>query len=286
MFLPGLLLLVLFRYVPMYGVTIAFKNFRMLDGIAASPWIGMKHFQRLFSGPDSVRVIGNTLRISLLRLLFGFPAPIILALLLNEMRNLTFKRVIQTLTYLPHFFSWVILGGIFMMIFSTTGPVNIIMKALGAKRSIEFFSNDTLFIIMIVGTYIWQTAGWSSIIYLASLAGVDRNLYEAAYIDGAGRWKQTLHISIPALIPTIITLFILNLGHIMDAGFDQIYNLYNPMVYDVSDIVDTYVLRRLQSMDYSLGTAVGLFKSAVGLVLIVATNWIANRMSGGEQGIW
>lgn len=286
LFLPGLLLLIIFKYVPMYGILIAFKDYKMLDGVMASPWVGMEHFKRLFQGHDFVNVLRNTIVISFLKMLFGFPAPIILAILLNEVKSSKYKRLVQTFSQLPHFFSWVVLGGIITMVFSSQGPVNELLKIFGMKEGISFFGKTGAFIFLLIFTAVWQSIGWGSIIYLASITGIDETIYEAATIDGAGRWKQIINITVPCLIPTIVTMFILNLGHVMDAGFDQIFNLYNPTVYEVSDILDTYVFRRLQAMDYSFGTAVGLFKSVVGLILVVTTNWVANKISDGEQGIW
>ena len=285
MLAPCLLFFVLFNYVPMLGAMIAFKEFRLDLGILASPWIGLENFTKLFASPDFPNALRNTLVISLLRLGFGFFAPIILALLLNELRVAWFKRSVQTLTYLPYFFSWVILGGIFLMVFSFRGPANQAVQLLGFEAA-EFLTDDVWFIIVLIATGIWQAVGYGAVIYLAALAGISPELYEAAMVDGAGRWKQTLHITLPSLVPTIVTLFILSLGHILNAGFDQIYNMYNPMVYDVADIIDTYVLRRLQTMDFGLATAAGLFKSVVGLALVVAVNAIAKRISQGEQGVW
>jgi putative aldouronate transport system permease protein len=285
MIAPVLLYFLIFNYVPMIGLVIAFKNYVLSDGIFGSEWVGLANFQRLFDSPDFPKAIRNTLTISLLRLFFGFAAPIILALLLNELRLALYKRVIQTVSYLPHFFSWVILGGIFIMMLSGNGPINHIVKLIKGS-AIPFLSEDYWFITILVVTGIWQSVGWGAIIYLAALSGINPDMYEAAMVDGAGRWKQVWHITIPSLMPTIITLFILSLGGILTAGFDQIYNLYNPMVYDVSDIIDTYVLRRMMDMDLGLATAAGMFKSVVGLVLIVGANSIAKKMSGGEQGVW
>ena len=284
LFLPGFLLFFVFNYLPMYGITIAFKDFRMLDGIMASPWVGLAHFIKLFSGSDFWKVVGNTLNISILKIIFGFPAPLILALMLNEVKNDKYKKLIQTVTYLPHFFSWVVLGGIIISMFSMNGPINLIMNLFGFSK-MNFFANGSLFVTMLVVTSIWQGVGWGSIVYLAALSGIDDSLYEAARIDGASRFKQIIYISLPCLLPTIVTIFILNLGHILNGGFDQIFNLYNPMVYDVADVIDTYVLRHLQAMDYSFSTAAGLFKSVVGLVMIVSSNYLIKKLSGGEQGI-
>ena len=282
---PCVLFFIVFHYVPMVGLIVAFKDFVMTEGILRSPWVGLENFRRLFASDDFPRALRNTLTISILRLAFGFFAPIILALLLNELRLVLFKRTIQTLTYLPYFFSWVILGGIFLMMFGGDGPVNSIIRAAG-HSPVSFLADDVWFIIILVATGIWQGAGYGAVIYLAALSGIDPQLYEAATIDGANRWQQTLHVTLPCLVPTIVVLFILNLGYILNAGFDQIYNMYNPMVYDVADIIDTYVLRRLISMDYGLATAAGMFKSVVGLALVCSANWMARKISGGEYGIW
>ena len=283
--LPGVLFFLLFNYLPMLGLVIASKDFRLVDGIMGSGWSGLDNFRRLFGGADFPLALRNTVTISLLRLCFGFFAPIALALMLNEIRLSWYKRTIQTVTYIPYFLSWVILGGIFLIMFAQNGPVNQLAMMVGIEP-IQFLTDDFWFVVLIIATGIWQAAGYGAVIYLAALSGISPDLYEAAVVDGAGRWKQTWHITIPGLIPTIVTLFILNLGHVLNAGFDQIYNMYNPMVFDAADIIDTYVLRRLQLMDFSLATAAGLFKSAVGLGLVVAVNFLARRFSDGEQGIW
>jgi len=276
---------VLFNYVPMIGLIIAFKNFMMSRGILGSPWSGLDNFARLFESDEFPRAVRNTLVISFLRLGFGFFVPIVLALLLNELRVSLLKRTIQTLTYIPYFFSWVVLGGIFLMMFTGGGPINSALKSAGASP-IGFLSDGVWFVVLLVATGIWQSAGYAAVIYLAALAMIDPSLYEAAAVDGASRWRQTWHVTLPCLVPTMIVLFILSLGGILSAGFDQIYNMYNPSVRASSDIIDTYVLRHLMAMDFSLGTAAGMFKSVVGLVMVVAANWIARRASAGEQGIW
>ena len=282
---PGLAFFLVFNYLPMFGLVLAFKEFRLSAGILGSEWSGLENFSRLFGGADFPNALRNTITISLLRLLFGFFAPIALALMLNEIRVSWYKRTVQTVTYIPYFLSWVILGGIFLMIFSQSGPANQIIQLFGVSP-IEFLTDDFWFIVVVIATGIWQAAGYGAVIYLAALAGISPDLYEAAVVDGAGRWKQTLHITIPGLVPTIITLFILNLGHVLNAGFDQIYNMYNPMVYDAADIIDTYVLRRIVLMDFGLATGAGLFKSVVGLLMVIWANSLARRLSGGEQGIW
>ena len=283
--LPGVLFFLLFNYLPMLGLVIAFKDFRLVDGVMGSAWSGLDNLRRLFGGADFPLSLRNTVTISLLRLCFGFFAPIALALMLNEVRLSWYKRTIQTVTYIPYFLSWVILGGIFLIMFAQNGPVNQMAMMVGIEP-IEFLTNDFWFIVVIIATGIWQAAGYGAVIYLAALSGISPDLYEAAVVDGAGRWKQTWHITIPGLIPTIVTLFILNLGHVLNAGFDQIYNMYNPMVFDAADIIDTYVLRRIVLMDFGLATGAGLFKSVVGLMMVVLANSLARRVSGGEQGIW
>lgn len=285
LFVPTIIFFLIFSYAPMAGLLIAFKDYVITEGIIGSEWIGFDNFVRLFSGTDFVKVIGNTLIISILRMTIGFIAPIVLALLLNELRIQLLKRTVQTLSYLPHFFSWVILGGIFIMLLSGNGPLNSLIRSLGGD-TVPFLTSGPWFIAVLIITGIWQSAGWGAIIYLAALSGINPDLYEAASVDGAGRWQQLIHVTLPSLIPAIITLFILNIGSILSAGFDQVYNLYNFQVYDVADIVDTFVLRQLLTLDFGLGTAAGMFKSVVGIILIIASNHIARRLSGGEQGVW
>lgn len=285
MAIPVLAYFLVFNYVPMVGLVIAFKDYVMSDGIVGSAWAGWDNFARLFGSVDFPRAIRNTLTISILRLCIGFCFPIILALLLNEVRHAGYKRSIQTLTYLPHFFSWVILGGIFLMMLGNNGPVNQMVKLAGCKP-VAFLTDDFWFITVLIVTGIWQGAGWGAIIYLAALSGISPTLYEAATIDGANRWQQIRHVTLPSLVPTMITLFVLSLGGILTAGFDQIYNLYNPMVYDVADIVDTYVLRRMMDLDLGLATAAGLFKGVVGLMLVMGANFLSRKISKGEQGVW
>lgn len=229
-------------------------------------------------------VLGNTVWISLLRIVFGWPSPIILALLLNEIRCGWFKKLTQTLSYIPHFFSWVVLAGIFKMMFSTVGPFNSIITSLGFEP-IPFFSNNTAFLVLTIATAVWQGLGSGAIVYIAALAGVDESLYEAAYIDGAGRMKQVFHITLPSIMGTITTVWIMGLAGILNAGFDQIYNMYNYTVYEVADILDTYSLRLLTDGRYELGSALGFFKSLVGLVFVLGSNWFIGKISGGDYGI-
>ncbi len=285
MMVPGVLLLVVFQYLPMYGIVIAFKDFRMDLGILRSPWVGMDNFVALFGNREFLQALRNTVMISLLHLTFGFTAPIVLALLLNEVRLTWFQRGVQTLTYLPHFFSWVILGGIVLLFLGTDGPVNSFLRISGLQP-VEFLTNPWWFLATLVVTGIWQGAGWGSIIYLAALSNIPPELYEAARVDGASRWQQVWHITLPGIRPTIVVLLILSLGGFLSAGFDQIYNLYNPLVYNISDILDTYVLRRLALMEYSLAATAGLFKAVVGFGLILSANTVARRLTDGEQGLW
>jgi putative aldouronate transport system permease protein len=285
MMLPVALYFFVFNYLPMAGLVIAFKDYVISQGVLGSEWNGLENFRRLFFRNDFLHVIGNTLTISLLRLFFGFFAPLILALMINELRIKCLRGPIQSLVALPHYFSWVILGGMFLMLLSNQGPLNDLIAYLGGER-VGFLTRDNWFIGTLVVTGIWQSAGYGAIIYLAALSGISPDLYEAAEIDGANRFDRIRHVTLPALVPTIITLFILSFASILNAGFDQIYNLYNPTVFGVADIIDTYVLRRVQTMDFALGTAAGLFKSVVGLILIVTVNSIVRRMSDGEQGVY
>ncbi len=288
MILPMVVLIILFHYVPMYGVTLAFKKYRIIDGIFGSPWCGLYQFRKLFNTASFWQVMRNTLEISGLRLLFGFPAPIIFALLLNEIRHTKYQRVVQTVSYLPHFMSWVVLSGIIMQLFSSTGAINAVVKAFGGSPII-FMTSKLWFRPILIATGIWQGVGWSSVIYLASIAGIDPQLYEAATMDGANRFHMMWYITLPCIAPVISILFINSVSGILSAGFDQIFNLYSPLVYDVSDILDTYVYRKGfgadgATADYSFSTAVGLFKNVVGFILVFLTNGVSRKLTG--TGIW
>ena len=277
---------IIFKYVPMYGVIIAFKKYRFFDGILGSEWVGLQHFVRMFDGTTNFgRIFRNTVLISLYRLLWGFPAPIILALLLNEVRQRHFKRTVQTISYLPHFLSWVVLAGVIKSILSpSTGVVNSIIAGLGGDR-INFLADVNWFVTVLISTGVWQQVGFTSIIFLAAIAGVDPQLHESAIVDGAGKIRQAWSITIPSIIPVIIIMFILRVGDILEAGFDQIFLLYNPAVYDVADIIDTYVYRvGLVELQYSFAAAVGLFKNVIGLILVVIVNRAAKAF--GDYGIW
>lgn len=270
----------MFQYIPLFGVVIAFQDYEPWLGIKGSPWVGLDHFKYLFTYPDGKQVIWNTLIISGFKLFFNLVIPIVFALLLNEVRKMFFKRAVQTLVYLPHFLSWVILGGIMMDILSTEGGmVNRVLNSFGIP-SVFFLGNGEWFRFTIVLSDVWKEFGFSAIIFLATLVGINPALYEAAEIDGASRWQQVMLISVPLMMPIVIVVATLSLGRILDAGFDQILNLYNPLVYSHGDIIDTFVYRvGLNSGQFSFGTAIGLFKSAIGFILIVISYRMANKLA-------
>ena len=283
---PALLYFLIFKYVPMFGIVVAFQNFKPFLGFWGSPWVGFGQFATLFNTPLFWQNFWNTLIISLLKLAFGFPAPVILALLLNELRSNRFKRVIQSVSYLPHFLSWMVLGGIIMLIFDgNTGIVPQTLDAIGFGRA-QFLTDPHLFRTLIVGTSVWKEVGWGTVVYLAAITGINPELYEAATIDGAGRFKQMWYVTLPMMKSVIVVLLILRLGSIMDVGFQQILVLYNPNVYSVGDVLDTYVYRvgLTGTLQVSFATAAGLFKSIIGLVLVYGANKLAGAM--GEYGIW
>jgi putative aldouronate transport system permease protein len=282
MLLPGVVYYIIFRYVPMYGVIIAFKDFNMMEGIFGSSWADpwYKHFKVFYDSPYFTQLLVNTFVISIYKLIFGMAPPIVMALLLNECRVRWFK----SLTYMPHFLSWVIIYGILIALFSqNSGLFNRWIEESGGQ-SIPFLTSTDYFRTILVSSEIWQNLGWGAIIYLAAIAGIDPTLYEAARVDGASRLRMIWHITLPGIRNVIVLLLILKLGHIMDAGFDQIYILYNIQVYPVADILDTWVFRTgLQQLNFSLAAAVGLFKSVIGLALVLASNKLAKRWG---EGIW
>lgn len=285
---PGVLYFLLFHYTPMYGLIIAFKDIAPFDGLRemlTADWVGLKHFRSFFDSFYFRDIVGNTLLISFYRLAFGFPAPIVLALLINEVGRLAFKRIVQSVSYLPHFLSMVVVAGLTTTLLTTDGGiVNEIVKLFG-HEPISFLTDQRFFRSVLVVSGIWKEAGWGMIIYLAAIAGIDPQQYEAARIDGAGRWRQVWHITLPGMRHIIVILFILQIGGVMDAGFEQVFLLYSPPVYDVADIIDTYVYRKgLVEVQYSFGAAVGLFKSLIAIVLITGTNWLAKKF--GQEGIW
>ncbi|MBM7565151.1 ABC transporter permease [Paenibacillus sacheonensis] len=279
MIAPGVVFLILFSYLPLYGILIAFKEFLPSKGIWASPWVGLKYFDFMMKLPDVWRVTNNTIYIAGLKILLGFPVPIGIALMLNEVRRSFFKKGVQTIIYLPHFLSWVILAGLILDVFSLTGIVNSFLGWFGIEP-FYYLGDNRSFPWIIIATDIWKNFGWGTVIYLAALTGIDPALYESSVIDGANRWKQTLHITIPGIVPIIILTAILSLGNVLNAGFEQIFNLYNPLVMDRGDILDTYVYRvAFQETNWSLSTMVGLIKSVVNSVLIIAGYWLAYRIT-------
>jgi putative aldouronate transport system permease protein len=280
-----MVMLFIFHYIPMYGILIAFKNFSPGLGIWDSPWNNFEHFKRLFEDFLFLRALQNTVVISLLKLIIVFPAPIIFAILLNEVKNERFKKVSQSISYLPHFMSWVILSAMVIEVFSPQrGIINFFITLVGGDP-INFMSDKASFIPILILTDMWKEVGWGAIIYLASIASIDPQLYEAAEMDGAGRFHKMIHVTLPSIMPMVIILFILRLGSVLNAGFDQILNLYNPLVYEVADIIDTYVYRSgLEQFQFDYATAVGLFKNVVGIILILSANAIIRRKS--EHGIW
>ena len=282
---PALVLVFIFQYLPMYGVVIAFQDYRAADGFFDGDWVGLRHFTNLFTSARFPLLIRNTLAISLLKLVFGFPAPIILALLLNEISQPTFKKTVQTISFLPFFMSWVVLAGVVIVALSPQrGVVNNLIQAFGGTP-IHFLGEPRWFWPVLVISGIWQSIGWGSVIYIATIAGIDPELYEAARVDGANRAHRAWHITLPGVLPVATILLLLNLGGILSADFDQVFNLYNPLLYEVGDIIDTYVVRRgLFEFKYSLAAAVNLFKNVVGLVLVISVNAFVRRVS--EHGLW
>lgn len=285
---PGLLYFLIWHYVPMFGIVIAFKDitpFSGVEGIFTQPWVGLTHFRNFFRSYFFANVMGNTIAISGLKLLFGFPAPIILALLINEVRLTAFKRAVQTISYLPHFLSMVIVAGLVIAMLSTEGGlVNQVRVGLGMQPHM-YLGDPRVFRGILVVTSLWQSVGWGSILYLAAMANIEPQLYEAAMIDGANKWQQVWAITLPGISHVIVIMLIFAIGGLLNAGFEQILLLYSPAVYSVADIIDTYVYRSgLLSMQYSFATAVGLFKSVLAMILLLTANFVAHRL--GEQGIW
>jgi len=282
---PGLLLLLLFKFTPMYGIVIAFQEYNIFDGISGSEWVGLEQFHKLMQSAEFMQVFTNTLLISVYKIVLLFPIPILIALLLNEIRFTAFKRTVQTIIYMPHFLSWVIISGLFMTILSPSdGLVNSVIQWFGGE-SVKFFMDNSVFRSIVVFTAGWKEAGWNAIIFIAALASIEQEQYEAASIDGASRWRQMWHISLPGMLPTIILMLILRLGMVLDAGTEQILTMYNPTVYASGDVIGTYVYRMgLGKMDYSFSTAVGLFNSVIGFILVVSGNWISRRVL--NRGIW
>lgn len=280
MLLPGMVLVAIFSLLPMVGVVMAFQKYMPAKGIFGSEWVGLKNFEILMKYPDVRNIIVNTLVIAIAKLVLGIIVPVIFAVLLNEVRNAGLKRTMQTIVYLPYFLSWVILAMMFQNMFSYTGMFNQLVTAFGGEPVMYLISN-TYFRPIIIITDVWKNFGYSAVIYLATITGIDPQLYEAGEIDGANRWDKMIHITLPALKGTIVLMATLALGNILNAGFDQIFNMYSPLVYETGDIIDTYVYRMgLEKLQYSMGTAVGLFKSVVSFVLIVSSYKLADKFAG------
>lgn len=278
--LPVILYYLIFCYGPMFGIVIAFKQYELGKGIMESNWVGFKYFIEFFSSMNFARTLRNTLLISLYDLILGFPAPIIFALLLNEIKSSKFKRTVQTITYLPHFISLVVICGMITDFFSSNGIVTKVLSMFGAPQ-INYLGDPKFFRSVYVGTNIWQSFGWGSIIYLAALSGIPAELYEAAQVDGAGRFRQFWAVTLPGISTTIIIMLILRMGQLLSVGFEKIILLYNPSTYETADVIASYVYRRGlgESAQYSYTTAVGLFQSVVNLILLVSANWLSKRYS-------
>ncbi len=285
MLLPTIVWFIVFLYKPMYGLQIAFKDYSIFRGVAGSPWIGIEHFQTLFGNDQFLRAVSNTIKISALNLLFGFPAPIILALMFNEILHATYKRTAQTIVYLPHFISSVIIAGIVITAFSPTlGIVNIILGWFGLD-SIYFLTQPQWFRPIFVGTGIWQEAGFGSIVFLAAIAGVNPSLYESAVVDGANRWQMMWKITIPSILPTILIMLIIRIGNVMEVSFELVILLYQPATYETADVVNTWIYRQgLQSGQYDLAAAGGLFNAVVAFVLVMTANTLSRRFS--RTSLW
>jgi putative aldouronate transport system permease protein len=285
MLLPALAYYIIFRYGPIYGVTIAFKDYNIRRGIWGSPWVGLKYFRFLFISPTFFQVVRNTVIINLYKLTFGFPAPIIFAILLNELVFARYKKIVQTISYLPHFLSWVVLASIFLQFFSTsTGPIAVIYRFFGLTP-VYLLGETGAFRGILVVTFIWKTFGWNSIIYLASLSSIDSELYDAASVDGVNRFQKIWHVTLPGLVPVITIMFIFAVGQLLTDDFDQVYNMYNAAVYSVADVISTYTYRTgLVEINYSRAAAVGLFRNVIAFVLVLTTNAITKRLN--EYSLW
>lgn len=281
MVIPGLAALIVFNYLPLYGISIAFKDFMPSRGILGSPWVGWKYFEYMLSLPRTFQVLNNTLVIALLKIVIGFPIPILIAILLNEITRMWYKKTVQTIIYLPHFISWVILGGMLKNMLSTDGGgiLNNVLGVFGVDP-IYFLGSNVWFRWVLVASDIWKGFGFSTIVFLAAITAIDPELYEAARIDGANWRKSVRYITIPGIMPIVVLVAILSIGNIMNANFDQVFNLYNVQVYPTGDIIDTFVYRiSLVDFNYSLGTAVGLFKSVVSFILLVISYTLAYKYS-------
>lgn len=283
--IPGMIFFLVFKYIPIWGILIAFQEYSPVRGMLGSPWVGFTHFERFFANDQFWLLFRNTLMINLLNLTLFFPLPILFALLMNELKSVVYKRIVQSIVYLPHFLSWVIIAGLtFILLSMSRGLVNEVLVNMGMEK-IQFLNDPDLFWIMLTLQSIWKETGWGTIIFLAAIAGTDPQLYEAAKMDGANRLRQMWHVTLPAIRNVIVVLLILRLGHMMDIGFEQVFLMYNGAVSNVAEVFDTYVYRvGVQQGQFSFSTAVGLFKSAIGFILVVLSNWLAKKF--GDEGIY
>lgn len=285
MAIPVIAYYVIFHYIPMLGIVMGFQDYLPAHGFIHSKWVGLDQFRRFFNSINAGRLIRNTFLISFYDLLFGFPVPIIFALLLNEVKGTKFKKVTQTITYMPHFVSLVVVGSLIFTLCRTNGPISTLVASLNGTDPTNLLAHSEYFRTIYVGSSIWQSFGWNSILYFAALSGVDPALYEASYLDGAGRFKQAWHITLPSIAPTIIIMLILRIGSLMSVGHEKIILLYSPITYETADVISSYVYRvGLMEMNYSYGTAVGLFNSVINLVLVMAVNWVSNKVT--ETSLW
>lgn len=278
--LPAVLLTFVFSYMPMWGIIIAFKDFKMARGIWDSDWVGLYHFRKLFSDPNFYRVLKNTLVIGVSSLVVKFPVTIIFTILVNEILNTRFKKVVQTITYLPHFLSWVVVGTfVYQVLSPSSGVVNLLLVKLGLlDKSIYFMAQPKMFVPIYLITSLWKETGYSIVVYLAVIAGIDTQQYEAAMIDGANRFQKIIHITLPALLPTICIMLILSVGSIISVGFDPIFNLYNDATYQTADVISTFVYRKgMEEAKFDYSTAIGLFQNVISLVLVLSSNWLARK---------
>lgn len=290
--IPAIILVLIFNYAPMMGLVMAFENYNIfagsnpIDAIFASDWVGLENFRNLFSDPKFFQVFQNTLKISFLKIVFTFPIPIFIAIMLNEVIWMRAKKIIQTIIYLPHFLSWVIVSGIMLTIFGGAGMINNVLINMGMiNQPLPFLIEGNMFIPILLVSDAWKEIGWSAIIYLAAITSIDYQLYEAIKIDGGSKLHEIVYITLPELFNTIVMMFILRMSSIMDAGFDQIFNMYNPFVYESADVISTYVYRLgMGNMAYSEATTIGLFNSVIAFILITAANKLARKYTG--RGIW
>ena len=283
--IPGMLFLLIFKYIPMGGICIAFQDFNVVKGIGGSPWVGFKHFEYLFKSADFYRIFRNSLLISFYRLIWGFPFPIILALMLNEMRSVRYKRLMQTILYLPHFISWVVVVGmIYNLLSPSTGIINYMISALGGEP-ISFLTNPRYFRSILVISDIWKGAGWGTIVYMAAISGIDSSLYEAALMDGASRLQRIWYITLPCIMSTVVVMLIMRMGSILSNGFEQVYLLSNALVNEVAEVFETYTYKvGLQEGRFSFATATGIFQSVIGCIMLYTTNFFSKKV--GEGGLW